>query len=299
MQLTKNQELYKDLTLYFALELHNKADEPIIELQNQQKENRDTLLNELAKILLEFKIIDSSMSLTPVDRIKLYSKLEKMIEDSFKSELKTENARTKDILLDTTKEKLSIDNYIYSLGSDSKLTKMSDEILDKIINEKIDGEIWSNRLWSNKIKLKEELKTKIMEFLKGKINVNEISGLVKEKYNSNATNCSRLIRTEVAKVQSGVNEYYARAKGIEQQLFVATLDNRTSKICQNFDGTVWDIDDADKPIPPKNTHPNCRSCLVSLVSSDWRPSKRMDNITKENINWQTYTEWKKKQKQES
>lgn len=295
MQQSKYQELYTSLMLYFADELHNQADKPINDMQKEQKKNRDNLLNEIAKILLDFQIIDSVLSLKKGEFNELYSNLKKVIGDSVKSELENETAITGDTLSNIAKEKLSTNNYIYSLGSNSKSTKMSDEILDKIVNEKIDGEIWSTRLWTNKNKLQKDLRLQIKKFLKGEVNVNQISGLIKSQYNSNATACSRLIRTEIAKVQSGVNDYFAEKNGIKQQLFLATLDNRTSKICQNFDSTIWNIDDIDKPIPPSKTHPNCRSCLVNLVSSDWRPKKRMDNILKENVNWQTYTEWKENQ----
>ncbi|MCA9775633.1 MAG: minor capsid protein [Candidatus Eremiobacteraeota bacterium] len=36
------------------------------------------------------------------------------------------------------------------------------------------------------------------------------------------------------------------------------------KICAPLDGTVWDIDDPERPNPPTSTHANCR-CILSVV----------------------------------
>lgn len=50
--------------------------------------------------------------------------------------------------------------------------------------------------------------------------------------------------------------------GFEYVKLVATLDGRTSKLCASLDGTVWEINDPAKRVPP--LHPNCRSILVPV-----------------------------------
>lgn len=85
----------------------------------------------------------------------------------------------------------------------------------------------------------------------------------------------------------------AKDHDIKQQLFMATLDSKTSNICRSKDGLVFDIDDPNKPIPP--LHPHCRSVLVNLVSKDWKPKQRYDNQSKQNIDWTTYEEWSSEQ----
>ncbi len=49
-------------------------------------------------------------------------------------------------------------------------------------------------------------------------------------------------------------------RGVE---FVATLDNRTTMVCASYDGTIWKLSDANRPIPP--LHWSCRSTLVAVV----------------------------------
>lgn len=293
MKQSKYQELYTSLTLYFADEIHKKSDSKILDMQKDQKKNRDDLLSQIAKILLSYKIIDSTLSLTLGDINKLYTQLGNTIDTTIKNELKNELYIMKEILSDTCLDKYNTNNYIYSLGKNFKLTQVNDKTLDKIINTKIKGEVWSDRLWSNKNETTKDLKLQVKQFLKGEINVNEIEKVIKTKYNANASNTDRLVRTEITRVQSESNEYWAKDHDIKQQLFMATLDSKTSNICRSKDGLVFDIDDPNKPIPP--LHPHCRSVLVNLVSKDWKPKQRYDNQSKQNIDWTAYEEWSKEQ----
>lgn len=69
----------------------------------------------------------------------------------------------------------------------------------------------------------------------------------------------RTVRSHVA------NEVYLNSFnqiGFEYVRLVATLDGRTSKLCASLDGTVWEINDPAKRVPP--LHPNCRSILVPV-----------------------------------
>ncbi|HEO1793698.1 TPA: minor capsid protein [Acinetobacter baumannii] len=69
----------------------------------------------------------------------------------------------------------------------------------------------------------------------------------------------RTVRSHVAN-QAYLNSF--NQIGFEYVRLVATLDGRTSKLCASLDGTVWEINDPAKRIPP--LHPNCRSILVPV-----------------------------------
>ena len=99
-------------------------------------------------------------------------------------------------------------------------------------------------------------------------------------------------------MQAGVNELWAEEYNIEWQLFDATLDGKTTEICQRYDGQVFRKDDSNKPIPNVTTHICCRSCLIALPSKDYRPKTKIDNETKERIPYTNYKEWKKSKDEE-
>lgn len=67
----------------------------------------------------------------------------------------------------------------------------------------------------------------------------------------------RTVRSHVAN-QAYLNSF--NQIGFEYVRLVATLDGRTSKLCASLDGSVWEINDPAKRVPP--LHPNCRSILV-------------------------------------
>lgn len=48
-------------------------------------------------------------------------------------------------------------------------------------------------------------------------------------------------------------------------LFVATLDNKTSKQCRSLDGTTYKLNDKNIPFPP--LHPNCRSTMTYEIDA--------------------------------
>ena len=72
-----------------------------------------------------------------------------------------------------------------------------------------------------------------------------------------------LVNTTVAAVQNGTYTalYEANKRVIKREQYVATLDSRTTPICQSLDGNVYDL--GDGPVPP--VHFNCRSVRVPVI----------------------------------
>jgi len=289
--LTEEEREYLYLQLYFTEELNNKADEQILELHKQQKENRDSILNEIANIMLSYPIIESIMSIGSSDRIKLKDKLNTLIQDKIQSEVNNETLKTKELLESTGKNKYNINNYINDIGMNVNwdIKPVENETPDEIINDKVENKTWSDRLWDNKNDLQKDLKGEIDNFLNGKTTVNEIEAKIKKKFNSDAYETKRLVQTEIARVQEEINQAWVKEHGVKYQMFMATLDYKTSTRCRDLDGKVFEFNDINKPIPP--LHPFCRSTLVNMPNKDWRPSERLDNVTKQRIDWQTYEEW--------
>ncbi len=69
----------------------------------------------------------------------------------------------------------------------------------------------------------------------------------------------RLINTEMAYFTSEAQKMSYKELGCEQYEIVATLDGKTSHICQDMDGKVFDLKDFTAGITAPPFHPNCRS----------------------------------------
>ena len=287
-KLTPEQQFFNDKTLEFAKELYDQNEEKLKEAYRGQITNRDGLLNKIAKILLSYNIADNILKINAADKKILYTELSDLIVTNIKSELEFETSLTKGILTSVGKVKYSTNNYIYSLGTDFKLTQLNDKTLAKIISTKVKDELWSDRLYNNKNEMCNVLQTEVEKFLKGETNVNQIEKKIIDRYDTNTHETKRLVQDNICRVQEGVNDVWQHEHGIKYVMYMATLDGKVCANCAQYDGKPFELDKKPVIIPQ---HPFCRCVYISLVNKDWHPKMRLDNETKKNINWQSYEEW--------
>jgi SPP1 gp7 family putative phage head morphogenesis protein len=254
-----------------------------------QKQDREEVLNFIAKILLEYTIVDNVLNISSKDQKVIISDFNNIIVKIAKNEYKNENAILDDILTTVTKDKYYTNGYITDVGYSFNLQKITDEEIKKIVNEAVDGKNWSDRLWSNKKELEANLRVEVKKFLKGKTDVNKIGQVIKDRFGQNAFNTKRLTQSEVARCQLEANELFAQNEGVEYMMFTATLDSKTSDFCREHDGNRYGINDPDRPELP--AHPFERSLYVNIPSPDWKPKKRRDQQNNEIIDYTTYKDW--------
>ena len=283
------QQLFIDLKIKLTNEIYEKYSKQINEIARTQKKSVFTILDEIARIILEYNVKNEVMDISIQEKAKLKKQMNKLINDIIKGEYESEKDAITSTLIDVAEDTYYSSCYIYGLGISYTLKPVKQNVLNKIINKKIDGKTYSSRIWNNKNKVAKMIKKEINDFLNGKTDINSISKNIKYRFDVNYNISDRLVRTEIAKTQCEANEVWAKEHNIKKQLFCATLDGKTSKICQLLDGTIYNFDDEDKKIPP--LHPNCRSCLIDIIDG-WKPKTRIDNETKQNINYRTYSDWK-------
>lgn len=97
--------------------------------------------------------------------------------------------------------------------------------------------------------------------------IQRIRGTKRQNYedgilNSSKSDIERTVRTVRGHVANQAYLDSFAQLGFEYVRLVATLDGRTSKLCASLDGTVWELNDPAKRVPP--LHPNCRSILVPV-----------------------------------
>jgi len=98
----------------------------------------------------------------------------------------------------------------------------------------------------------------IIQRIRGTKRLNFEDGLL----NSTKSDIDRTVRTVRSHVanQAYLDSY--KKIGFEYVRFVSVLDGRTSKLCASLDGSIWEINDPAKRVPP--LHPHCRSILVPV-----------------------------------
>lgn len=143
------------------------------------------------------------------------------------------------------------------------------ETVNAILNTDWSGKLYSQRVWGNSQRTIDSIgETLTSGFISGK----SIPKMVKEiqeltQYGKYAA--ERLIRTECTFFSNqGAMESYRECE-IEKYIFVATLDNRTSKQCQKHDRKVYEVCKAmpGKNLPPLHTW--CRSTTRAYLGEKY------------------------------
>ena len=174
-----------------------------------------------------------------------------------------------------------------------KFNLLRPEFVEAAISTKIEGYLYSDRIWANKSKMMTRLRSHLKEAMEKGTSIEKLSRRLSKDLGADYYNSYRLIRNESARVQSIAQEQiYQDSDVVEELLFDATLDEVTTDICQSLHGTIYKKSEPH-PAIPDDTHIQCRSCYVPVVSG-WSPTKKRDNMTGEVIDYPSnFEDWKK------
>lgn len=148
--------------------------------------------------------------------------------------------------------------------------KLDENRLSKVIAKPwaMDGVNFSNRIWKNKEKLINELhKTLVRNIISGSDPAKAIKE-IENKMNVSRSAAGRLIMMESAYFSSVAQKDMFNELDVEKYQIVATLDNRTSEICSELDGKVFDMKDYEAGVTATPFHPNCRTTTIPYFD-DW------------------------------
>ena len=159
------------------------------------------------------------------------------------------------------------------VGELPQFAAVNEKLIDKIINEDWSGKNYSKRIWSNTDKLAEELREVLTEAAINGESIYKTAKKVSEKFDTCAYNAERLIRTETTYACNQAELLAYEELDVEKYEFVATLDTRTSPICQKMDGKIFAVKDAQAGKNLPAMHPNCRSTTIPYFPDD-RPTVR-------------------------
>lgn len=232
----------------FVQGLYDDAEEELKEVYKQQGTNMRELLNEIAMILLTYNIVDNVLNLSNKEKNTLYKGLSSEILNMFSNETKETTRKVDSILSKVAKDNLES----YGIKSHKQ------EVLD-IINRNLDGKHYSDRIWDNENDVSKRLHKEVKDFLDGKVNANQIKSRIEKQFDANKYNVTRLVDTEIARVESDITEKYFRDYGIKKVKYNACLCNTCDR-CMNDHEKIFDVDDPNRPRLPR--HPQCKCFYV-------------------------------------
>ena len=175
-------------------------------------------------------------------------------------------------------------------------TGLDYQTLDQVLNARFEGKNFSSRIWTNTDILANKLKGELAVAIANGQGIQKTAREFRNRYDTNQYYAERLIRTETNHFHNeGELEAY-KQMGFEYYQFLATLDSRTSEICQEMDGKKFKVSEG---IPGDNVpplHPNCRSTIVPYFK-EYEPETRLYRNSKTGKNSftcnLTFSDWKK------
>ena len=182
-------------------------------------------------------------------------KIEKQINDSILQ------LGTKEV--DYTKQSLQ---HATLVGSQAAADVLNTNVLNKSAIDEIIKRPWhdanfSDRIWKNKAQLINSLKSELTNgIIQGK-SIYEVANTIDGRLDVGRSQTQRLVRTEyMHALNQGQIESY-RAKGYSKLKWIATMDDKTSKICRKLNRKEFDIEN----LPDIPAHPNCRCTMVPVI----------------------------------
>lgn len=156
-------------------------------------------------------------------------------------------------------------------GLGSNMAQIDSRTIDTLIKKPWaqDGKNFSDRIWTNKNKLVNNLHTELTQsIIRGADPKQAIDNLAKTIEVSKAQ-AGRLIMTESAAISAAAQKDCFKDLDVERYEILATLDSYTSDICQEMDGKVFEMKDYEVGTTAPPFHPNCRSTTIPYFDDEF------------------------------
>ena len=143
------------------------------------------------------------------------------------------------------------------------------EAIKKIIEYPYAGKMFSDRIWDNKDALVKYIQQDLTVGIIRGDSIQKMARQLKKDLNVLYYQAERLVRTETNYAMNQAHlKGYKDSGVVEKYEFLAAHDKRTSKLCRDLDGQMFELSKAvvGENYPPM--HPNCRSTVVPVLE-DW------------------------------
>ena len=182
-------------------------------------------------------------------------------------------------------------------GNIYQFSRIDENTITRLLNDRWSGENYSTRIWDNTDILADNLQEIIGGGLLTGQSYAKISRQIRERFNVAKYYSDRLARTEINYFNNQADAIATQELGFDKYVIVATLDNKTSDICQDQDNRVYEYSkmEVGSNYPP--FHPNCRTTVRAYLGELESEIKRtaIDPTTNERVEIGniSYKEWYK------
>lgn len=171
-----------------------------------------------------------------------------------------------------------------------------DEVqLTKIISKPwtADGMTFSRRIWRDQNQLIHLLQTNLMQTVARGEAPDRLISVISKKMGSSRSNAARLVQTEASFFSAAAQKDAFKELDVEKYEIIATLDGKTSEICQSMDGQVFKMTDFEPGVTSNPFHARCRTTTAPFFEDDYskRVARDLDGQTYYVPSSMKYEEW--------
>ena len=154
------------------------------------------------------------------------------------------------------------------IGIGFNIAAMPTDVIEEILKTNWSGMHYSDRVWRNSQVMTNKLEQVLLEGIMTGKSYRKLAIELEEMSEDGVFAAERLIRTEMTYISNQAELQSYKECGIDEYIFVATLDSRTSEPCRKMDRKRVKISDAvvGENLPP--LHPWCRSTTRMGVNDE-------------------------------
>ncbi|MEG6615378.1 minor capsid protein [Peptococcaceae bacterium 1198_IL3148] len=184
------------------------------------------------------------------------------------------------------------------IGVAFTISALDENVLTKVISKPwtYDGLTFSDKIWRDKNLLIDTIHKELTQSIARGQAPDKIIKTIARKLNTSCSNAARLVMTESAFFSASAQKKTFDDLDVERYEIVATLDHKTSEICQAMDGKIFKMSEYEPGVTANPFHPWCRTTTVPYFDDNYGERIARGRGGKvyyipSNI---TYKEWEKK-----
>ncbi|WP_193767140.1 minor capsid protein [Lysinibacillus parviboronicapiens] len=175
------------------------------------------------------------------------------------------------------------------------LQALDETRLTKVISKPwtADGQTFSQKIWRDRNLLLDTLHTELIQSMARGEAPNRMISSIAKRMNTSRSNAARLVLTESAFFSASAQKDAYKELDVLKYEVIATLDFKTSFICQSMDGKVFNYDDFMPGVTANPFHPRCRTTTAPYFEDDYseRIARDLDGKTYTVPSNMKYEEW--------
>ena len=179
----------------------------------------------------------------------------------------TENTAELEELLGESLTERTLAEFERQAGILGATIKDNAKLVKSIVNASYQNGTFSERLWGSQVTLRSSLESLLVTGLVQGKNARELAPKLEKTFGSSKYAAERLLRTELARVQTDAQMESFKEGGYDQYMFI-TVGAAACPVCTALNGKVFNVKDMAPGENAPPMHPNCRCSTAAYMDRE-------------------------------